>query len=83
MVEHWTREEVELIVTEYFEMLATEQAGLPYSKTETRKRILPLLKNRSKGSVEFKNRNITAVLARMGQLIFADTSQLITTRKWN
>lgn len=67
MAEDWTREEVEIIVTEYFEMLQKEQAGIPYSKTETRQRILPLLKNRSKGSVEFKNRNISAVLARMGQ----------------
>jgi hypothetical protein len=67
MVEDWARAEVEIIVTEYFEMLAKEQAGIPYSKTETRQRILPLLKNRSNGSVEFKNRNISAVLARMGQ----------------
>ncbi len=67
MVEDWTRQEVEIIVTEYFEMLAKEQAGIPYNKTETRQRILPLLKNRSNGSVEFKNRNISAVLARMGQ----------------
>lgn len=67
MAEDWTTEEVEIIVAEYFEMLAMEQAGIPYSKTETRQRILPLLKNRSNGSVEFKNRNISAVLARMGQ----------------
>jgi hypothetical protein len=67
MVEDWTRAEVEIIVAEYFEMLQKEQAGIPYSKTETRQRILPLLKNRSNGSVEFKNRNISAVLARMGQ----------------
>lgn len=67
MAEDWTREEVETIVTGYFEMLQKEQAGIPYSKTETRQRLLPLLKNRSKGSVEFKNRNISAVLARMGQ----------------
>lgn len=67
MAEDWTREEVEIIVAEYFEMLQKEQAGVPYNKTETRGRILPLLKNRSNGSVEFKNRNISAVLARMGQ----------------
>jgi len=48
-------------------MLQKEQTGIPYSKTETRQRILPLLKNRSKGSVEFKNRNISAVLAGMDQ----------------
>jgi hypothetical protein len=67
MAEDLTREEVEIIVAEYFEMLQKEQAGVPYSKTETRQRILPLLKNRSNGSVEFKNRNISAVLARIGQ----------------
>ncbi len=67
MAEDWTREEVEIIVAEYFEMLQKEQAGLRFNKTETRKRVLSLLKNRSNGSVEFKNRNISAVLARMGQ----------------
>ena len=67
MVADWTRVEVEIIVTEYFEMLQKEQAGIPYSKTEARLRILPLLRKRSNGSVEFKNRNISAVLARMGQ----------------
>lgn len=67
MAEDSTREEVEIIVAEYFEMFQKEQAGIPYSKAETRQRILPLLENRSKGSVEFNNRNISAVLARMGQ----------------
>lgn len=62
MAEDWTREEVEIIVAECFEMLQKEQAGISYGKTETRQRTLPLLKNRSNGSVEFKNRNISAVL---------------------
>jgi len=56
-----------IIVAEYFEMLQKEQAGISYSKTEARQQTLPLLKNRSNGSVEIKNRNISAVLARMGQ----------------
>jgi hypothetical protein len=67
MPEDWTREEVEIIVAEYFDMLAKEQSGVRYSKSETRSRILPLLKKRSNGSVEFKNRNISAVLSKMGQ----------------
>lgn len=67
MPNNWTREEVELIVTEYFGMLIKEQSGLPYKKSEVRKRILPFLQNRSEASIEFKNRNISAVLARMGQ----------------
>lgn len=67
MPQAWTRVEVETIVAAYFEMLQKEQAGIPYNKSETRRRILPLLKSRSEGSVEFKNQNISAVLARMGQ----------------
>jgi len=67
MPEDWTREEVELIVSEYFEMLSKEQLGITFNKSEVRRRILPLLKNRSNGSIEFKNRNISAVLARIGQ----------------
>ncbi|HEY8935795.1 MAG TPA: DUF3883 domain-containing protein [Cyclobacteriaceae bacterium] len=67
MPEDWTREEVELIVSEYFEMLSKEQSGIAFNKSEIRRRILPLLKNRSEGSIEFKNRNISAVLARIGQ----------------
>lgn len=67
MAEDWTREEVELIVSEYFEMLSKEQSGIAFNKSEIRRRILPLLKNRSEGSIEFKNRNISAVLAKIGQ----------------
>ena len=67
MSNDWTREEVEIIVSEYFEMLLKEQSSIPYNKTEVRKNILPLLKNRSEASIEFKNRNISAVLARIGQ----------------
>lgn len=67
MPEDWTREEVEIIVTEYFEMLTKEQNNALYKKSEVRKRILPLLKNRSEASIEFKNRNISAVLAKIGQ----------------
>jgi len=67
MPEDWTREEVELIVSEYFEMLSKEQSGISFNKSEVRRRLLPLLKKRSDGSIEFKNRNISAVLARIGQ----------------
>jgi hypothetical protein len=67
MPEDWTREEVELIVSEYFEMLWKEQSGIAFNKSEIRRRILPLLENRSEGSIEFKNRNISAVLAKIGQ----------------
>lgn len=67
MAEDWTREEVELIVAAYFEMLSMEQAGAAFNKSEFRRRLLPQLRNRSEGSIEFKHRNISAVLVRMGQ----------------
>jgi hypothetical protein len=62
----WHREEVEATVADYFEMLAAELRRLPYSKTEHRRRLRPLLRNRSDGSVEFKHQNISAALIRIG-----------------
>lgn len=82
MSEDWTREEVEILVAEYFEMLAKEQAGIAYNKAETRRRILPLLKNRTDGSLEFKNRNISAVLAKIGQPYNVAIYLLIIIRKY-
>src|SRR5690606_40337883 len=67
MPEAWTREEVELTVSEYFEMLSKEQSGISFNKSDVRRRIRPLLRNRSEGSIEFKKRNISAVLAKIGQ----------------
>lgn len=63
----WSDIEVELIVADYFQMLSKELASQPYSKTEHRKALLPLLNNRSSGSIEFKHQNISAVLIRLGQ----------------
>jgi hypothetical protein len=48
-------------------MLTKEQSGIPYNKSEVRRSILPLLNNRSKTSIEFKNHNISAVLINIGQ----------------
>lgn len=48
-------------------MLSKEQSAIPFNKSEVRRRLLPLLKNRSESSIEFKNRNISAVLVRIGQ----------------
>ena len=67
MPKDWTREEVEIIVAAYFEMLEKEQAGVPFSKAETRRRILPILENRTPAAIEFKNQNISGVLASIGQ----------------
>lgn len=62
----WTKEEVSLIVDDYFRMLQQELSKEKYNKTSHRNLIMPKLNNRSKGSVEFKHQNITAALIKMG-----------------
>ncbi len=62
----WTREEVEATVADYLAMLADELAGQPYVKAEHRRRLIPLLRDRSEQSVEFKHANISAVLIDLG-----------------
>ena len=62
----WSRDEVDLIVADYFTMLRAELAGEPYSKAEHNRALQPLLDGRSKSSVEFKHQNISAVLVGMG-----------------
>jgi hypothetical protein len=63
----WSNIEVELIVAEYFDMLSKELSGQDYNKAEHRRKLLPLLNNRSEGSIEFKHQNISAVLISIGQ----------------
>lgn len=62
----WSNNEVALIVTDYFDMLVKELKRIPFNKAEHRRRLLPLLKNRSQGSVEFKHQNISAILINHG-----------------
>lgn len=66
MAQPWSREEVEATVADYFSMLETELDGLSIEKTKHRRRLLPLLKNRSESSIEFKHQNISAVLRDLG-----------------
>jgi hypothetical protein len=64
--EDWSESEVALIVADYFEMLRKELFGQGYSKTRHRKALGPQLAARSKGSIEFKHANISAVLVGLG-----------------
>ena len=64
MPDDWTRGEVEAIVADYFSMVQSELAGQNYSKTAHRTALAPELNGRSKGSIEFKHGNISAVLAK-------------------
>lgn len=61
----WSSTELDLIVADYFAMLKEEQAGQTVHKTEHRRRLKAHVQ-RSDGSIEFKHRNISAVLARLG-----------------
>lgn len=63
----WSNYEVELIVSDYFQMLTYELTGKEYKKSVHRRKLLPLLNKRSEGSVEFKHQNISAVLINLGQ----------------
>lgn len=62
MARDWSRAENEATVASYFAMLEAGLRGEPVNKTEQRNRLLPLLENRTKGAVEFKHQNISAVL---------------------
>ena len=62
----WSEQEVQRTVTEYFNMLRSELLGQSYSKTDHRRRLLPLLDGRSESSIEFKHTNVSAVLVHMG-----------------
>lgn len=61
----WSGSEVAAVVADYFAMFADEVAGRPYNKAE-RNRALQAVTGRSKGSIEFKHQNISAVLAELG-----------------
>jgi len=61
----WTDEELDLIVSDYFLMLTEETASAPFNKAE-HNRILRNEIVRSKSSIEFKHRNISAVLQQLG-----------------
>jgi hypothetical protein len=63
----WTDEENDLIVADYFAMLADDISARRYSKAEHRRALLPLLNDRSEGAVEFKHQNISAVLKGLGE----------------
>lgn len=63
----WSDGENDLIVADYFAMLKKDHVGQPFNKAEHKRMLLPLLQERSQTSVEFKRRNISAVLRALGE----------------
>jgi len=64
--EEWSALENDAIVADYFSMLSNELAGRRYNKA-AHNRALQELIGRSKGSIEFKHQNISAVLKGLGE----------------
>ena len=64
----WTDAENDLIVADYFAMLANDVAGRPYNKAKHRRQLMKHINDRSDGSVEFKHQNISAVLKGLGEV---------------
>ena len=62
----WSDAENDVIVADYFAMLADELSGRPYVKAEHRRALQARL-GRSEGSIEFKHANISAALKAFGQ----------------
>jgi 5-methylcytosine-specific restriction enzyme A len=65
--EDWSSIEITLIVDDYFEMLEDEVNGRPINKAAHNRTLLPKLNGRSRGSIEFKHCNISAVLSDSGR----------------
>ena len=58
----WSREQVEATVADYRTMLLRELRGEPYNKAEHNRNLQRLLAVRSRGAIERKHQNISAVL---------------------
>lgn len=61
----WTADELDAIVADYFVMLAEEQLGRRYNKARHNAALIQRI-GRTRASIEFKHRNISAVLRELG-----------------
>jgi hypothetical protein len=62
MKDNWTVLECEAIVQDYFDMLMSELRDEPYNKSAHRRALSEKLSSRSDTSIEYKHRNIGAIL---------------------
>jgi hypothetical protein len=62
----WTDAENDLIVADYFAMLASDSAGWPYNKAEHNRELQKVV-GRPRASIEYKHQNISAVLKGLGE----------------
>ncbi len=62
----WSRNEVEATIAAYVEMLEQELGGVPFNKSDSRRRLSAMLNQRSDGAIERTHQNISAVLIELG-----------------
>ena len=62
----WSKDEIRATVEGYFWMLASEMRGEGYNKSDHRSALMGKLSGRSKGAVELKHQNISAILHEEG-----------------
>lgn len=62
---NWSDREIDLVVGDYFDMLRMELLGRSYNKAQ-RNRTLQERTHRSRGSIEYKLENISAVAVKLG-----------------
>lgn len=63
----WSKEEVQAIVRDYFEMLSAELRGEKYVKAHHRRELQKTLNGRSDGAIERKHQNISAVMSKLAR----------------
>ena len=66
MSEAWSHEEVEAAVADYFVMLNKELRREPFNKAEHNRQLQQIITSRTRGSIERKHQNISAVLIELG-----------------
>ena len=62
----WSRQEVEATVRDYLDMLASELRGEAFNKAAHNQALRALLDERTRGAVERKHQNISAILIELG-----------------
>jgi hypothetical protein len=66
MADDWTDVENDAIVADYFAMLTDDIAGRSYNKADHNRQLREVI-GRSRGSIEFKHQNVSAVLKGLGE----------------
>lgn len=67
MSRNWSEREVTLLVADYLTMLKAELMEEPFNKADHVRMLSPLLRDRTKGSIERKHQNVSAILIELGQ----------------